>query len=54
MATKTILITSGATTTLPADWSDVNTVICIGPGANGLASTGSGTDFSGGGGSGAG
>ena len=40
MATKTILVTSGTTWTVPSDWSSTNTITCIAPGANGAAGVG--------------
>jgi hypothetical protein len=33
----TVFITSGTTWTVPADWSNTNTIECVGPGGNGVA-----------------
>lgn len=48
---KVVFITSGTTWTVPADWSDTNSIECIGGGAGG--GTNAGSDYGAGGGGGA-
>lgn len=48
---KVVFITSGTTWTVPADWTNVNTIECIGGGAGGAINAGS--DYGAGGGGGA-
>lgn len=42
MTTTTIIILSGSTFSIPADWSSTNSIICIGPGGKGASGTSQG------------